>query len=57
MLCDNTEGWNVVESGREVRGEGTYVYLELIYTVVQKNPAQHCKAIILQIKMNKTGKT
>ena len=33
--------------------EGKYVYLWLIYADVWQNPAQYCKAIILQLKMNK----
>ena len=37
-----------MEDGRE----GTYVYLWLIYLVVQKKPTQHFKAIILQLKIN-----
>ena len=32
-----------------VGGEGTYVYLWL-FVVVEQKPAQHCKAIILQLK-------
>ena len=32
--------------------EGTYVYLWLIHIVVWKKPIQHCKAIILQLKIN-----
>ena len=27
-----------------------YVYLQLIHTVVQLKPTQHCKVIILQLK-------
>ena len=32
--------------------EGTYVYLWLIHVVVWQKPTQHCKAIILQLKIN-----
>ena len=38
--------------GERLKREGTYVYLWLIYLVVQKKPTQHCKAIILQLKIN-----
>ena len=44
MLCDDLGvGWD----GRE----GTHVYLRLIHTVVQQKPAQHRKAIILQLEI------
>ena len=33
--------------------EGIYVYLLLIHTVVQQKSKQHCKAIILQLKIKK----
>jgi len=32
--------------------EGTYVYLWLIYVSVGQKPTQHCKAVILQLKIN-----
>ena len=51
MLCDNLEGWDGVVGGRFKR-EGTYVYLELIHTVVQERLTYQCKAIILQLKIN-----
>ena len=38
-------GWVGDPRGRE------YVYLELTHFVVQQKPAQHCKAIILQLKI------
>ena len=42
--------------GGGVRGrfkrEGTYVYLRLTHVVIWQKPAQHCKAIILQLKIN-----
>ena len=44
--------------GWEVRGtfkrEGTYVYLWLILVDVWQKPTQYCKAIIFQLKINKT---
>ena len=44
-------GWVVSE--REVRREGIYVYLQLSHVVVQQKSTQHCKAIILQLKIKK----
>ena len=43
-----------MEVGRRLK-EGMYVYLQLIHTVVQQKLAQHCKAIILQLKKKKDG--
>ena len=40
------KGW---EAGSGGRG---YIYLRLIHTVVQQKATQHCKAIILQLKIN-----
>ena len=43
--------------GREVGGkykrEGTCVHLWLIYVDVEQKPTEYCKAIILQLKINK----
>ena len=36
----------------EAQKEELYVYLWLIHTVVQQKATQHCKAIILQSKLN-----
>ena len=48
VFCDNLEGWDE-GSGRKVQEEGgIYVYIELIYFIVQKKLIQHCKAIIHQ---------
>ena len=38
--------------GGRFKIEGIYVYLQLIHTVVQRKPIQHCKAMILQLKTN-----
>ena len=54
MLCDSLEGWE--EEGRFKR-EGTYVYLWLIHVDVGQKPTQHCKAIILQLKVKVFLKT
>ena len=66
VLCDNLEGWDGVGGGREVQDGGdkrvcccsvaklcpTHVYLGLIHVDVWQKPIQHCKAIILQWKIN-----
>ena len=49
---DNLEGKDGVGMRGRVKREGTYVYLRLIHTVVWQKSAQHCKAIILQLKIN-----
>ena len=38
--------------GGRVKKEGTCVYLWLIHIDVWQKPTQHCKAIILQLKIN-----
>ena len=40
-------GWK-----REVGREGTCVYLGLIHVDAWQKPAQYCKALILQLKIN-----
>ena len=40
------------EVGRRFRREGTYVYVWLIHVDVWQKPTQHCKEIILQLKIN-----
>ena len=37
--------------GRSKR-EGIYAYIELVHFVVQQKLIEHCKAIILQLKIN-----
>ena len=56
MLSDNPKGWDGVRNGKEIQREGTYVYLWLIHVDVWKKPTQYCKAIILQLKINKLKK-
>ena len=41
------------EVGGRLMREGTYVYLWLIHVGVWQKPTQYCKAIILQLKINK----
>ena len=42
--------WKV---GGRFKREGTYVYLWLIHVDAWQKPTQYCKAIILQLKINK----
>ena len=47
-MCDDLEGWN--GGGGRLQREGIHVYTELIHVPVQQKLAQHCIAIILQLK-------
>ena len=40
--------------GREVKWEGMCILLCLIHTAVPQNPTEHCKAIILHLKQNRS---
>ena len=42
-LCDNLEGWDGKEGGREVQ-EGGDIYLWLTHVDVEQKPTQFCKA-------------
>ena len=53
VLCDKTEGRDGVGGRREVQKEGTPVYRQLIHVDVWLKSPQYCKAIILQLKINK----
>ena len=48
MLWDNLEVWDGVGDGGRDKREGTCVYLWLTHVDVWQEPAQYCKAIILQ---------
>ena len=52
VLCDNLEGWNGVGGGREVQEGEDMCILWLIYVDVWQKPTQHCKTIILELKIN-----
>ena len=41
------------EMGGRSKREGTYVYLWLIHVDAWQKPTQYCKAIVLQLKINK----
>ena len=53
VLSDSLEGQDEVGVGGEFKGEGTYAYLWLIRVDVWQKSTQYCKAIILQLKINK----
>ena len=53
-VCDNLERWDGV--GGRFKRDGTNVYLRLIHVDVWQKPNQHCKAIILPSKINKSKK-
>ena len=42
--------------GGRLKRKEIYVYLWLIHVVVQQKLAQHCKAIVLQLKKKKKNK-
>ena len=50
VLCDS-RGAGASTGGR-LKTEGIHVFLQLIHVVAQQKPTQHCKAIILQLKIN-----
>ena len=52
-LRDNLEGEMGWKVGGRFKREWTYVYLWLIYVDVSQKQTQYCKAIILQLKINK----
>ena len=53
MICDNPEGYGRVGGGRESQEEGDMCMPWLIDVDVWQRPTQYCKAIILQLKMNR----
>ena len=55
VLCDYMVGWGGMSEGGS-RERETYVYLWLIRVDVWPKPTQHCKAVILQLKINKLKK-
>ena len=50
MLCDNLDGWDGVVGGKASPEGGDIL---LIHVDVWQKPTQHCKAIILQLNINK----
>ena len=55
-LCDTLEGWDGWEIGRKLKREGPCANLWLIHVDVWQEPTQHCNAMFLQLKINKTFK-
>ena len=53
LLCDNLEGLDEVGSGKEVQEGGDPCIPTADYVDVCQKPAQHCKAIVLQLKISK----
>ena len=51
MLCDDLEGQDE-GMGRRFKRKGIYAYLWLIHIAVWQKPKEHCKTIILQLKIN-----
>ena len=49
-ICDNLKGWGGV--GGYFKREEIHIYLRLIHVDVWQKPTQHCKTIILQLKIN-----
>ena len=56
MLCDNLEEYNGVGVAGKAQEVGTYVYFWLIHTVIWQKPTQYCKAISLQLQIEKSFK-
>ena len=51
MLCDNLKEWD----GREFQEGGGIGIPWLIHVNVWQKPTQYSKAVVLQLKINKTG--
>ena len=50
---NNLEGWDGDGGWREVQEGGAIVYIWLIHGDIWQKPIQYCKAIVLQLKVNK----
>jgi len=53
VLCDNLEGWDRGWGGREVQEGGAICILRADSCYCMEKSTQHCKAIILQLKIKK----
>ena len=53
VLCDNLEGWDGVGGGREVQEGGGIQILTADSCWLGQKPIRYCKAVILQLKINK----
>ena len=56
LLRDNLKGLDEVGSGKEVQEGGDPCIPMADHVDVRQKPAQHCKAIILQLKISKIFK-
>ena len=54
--CEQFKITNKSRTRRKLKREETYVYLWLTHVDVWQKPIQYCKAIILQLKINKLKK-
>ena len=43
--CTYTVGWDGMGDRREVQGEGTYIYLQLIHVDIWQKQPQYCKKL------------
>ena len=50
-VCDNLEGWGGMEGGRG-GSRGTGHMYSYGWFILRQKPVQHCKAIILRLKIN-----
>ena len=55
-LCDNLQGGRGWETGGRFKREEAFVHLWLIHVDVWGRLTQYCKAIILQLKINKKSR-
>ena len=53
MLCDNLEECNGMGVAGKTQEVGTYVYFWVSHTVIWQKPTQYCKAISLQLQIEK----
>ena len=53
MLYDDLDGGMVGWDGREVQEGGDICILWLVHVDIRQKPSQYCKAVILQLIINK----
>ena len=52
MLCNELEGWDVGGREAQERGDICVHIADSLSALVQQKLMQHCKAVILQLKIN-----
>ena len=52
MLCDDLEGWDAGAREAQERGDICVHIADSLSALVQQKLMQHCKAIILQLKIH-----